>query len=156
PPTANSDTTASSSSAEPATGGSSRPRARTRSAAPEKHKRPAAPEPTAAAKVPAPLPPTVKLDVEALSKNIARMMEEAGKALAAYLRPRETGKVADATTAEEIADVVRTLGHVFEYWVVDPKRTIELQASIGKAYLELWEMTVRRMAGETAPPVIAP
>ena len=32
------------------------------------------------------------VDVEALSHNIARLIEEGGKALAAYLKPREEGK----------------------------------------------------------------
>ena len=31
------------------------------------------------------------VDVEAFSKNLARMVENGGKALAAYLRPREEG-----------------------------------------------------------------
>ena len=33
------------------------------------------------------------VDVEAFSKNLARMVEEGGKALAAYLRPREEGQI---------------------------------------------------------------
>jgi polyhydroxyalkanoate synthase subunit PhaC len=104
---------------------------------------------------PAATPVVPSFDVEALSKNVARIIEEGGKALAAYMRPRETGRITDATS-EEIVDVVRTLALVMEYWMADPKRVIELQANIGKAYFELWEMMVKRMAGETPPPVAAP
>ena len=32
------------------------------------------------------------VDVEAFSKNLARMVENGGKALSAYLKPREEGK----------------------------------------------------------------
>ena len=33
------------------------------------------------------------VDVEALSRNLARLIEEGGKALGAYLKPREEGKI---------------------------------------------------------------
>ena len=96
------------------------------------------------------------IDIESLSKNMARMIEEGGKALAAYLKPREQGRIGADGRAEDIADVVRTLGHVLEYWLADPKRAVELQTGLGKTFLELWEVTVRRMVGEEATPVVAP
>ena len=101
------------------------------------------------------VPELPKVDVERLSQNIARMVEEGGKALAAYLKPREDGSV-KAEPSDEIADVVKTLGHVAEYWLSDPQRAVEVQAQLGKAYLDLWASAVRRMTGEAAPPVIAP
>jgi polyhydroxyalkanoate synthase len=100
-------------------------------------------------------PQVPSVDVEQFSRNIARMVEEGGKALAAYLKPREEGTV-KAEPSEEIADVVKTLGHVAEYWLSDPQRAVEVQAQLGKAYLDLWASAVRRMAGEPAPAVIAP
>jgi polyhydroxyalkanoate synthase len=106
-------------------------------------------------KLPAEPPKLGAVDVERFSRNIARMVEEGGKALAAYLKPREEGAV-KAEPADEIADVVKTLGHVAEYWLSDPQRAVEVQASLGKAYLELWAAAVKRMAGEPAPPVVEP
>ena len=49
------------------------------------------------------------VDVEAFARNLARMVEEGGKALAAYLKPREEGKV-KAELSDEVTDVVKTLG----------------------------------------------
>src|SRR4029077_9651674 len=95
------------------------------------------------------------VDIEQFSKNVARMVEEGGKALAAYLKPREEGEV-KIEPADEIADVVKTLGHVAEYWLSDPQRAVEVQATLGKAYLELWASAVKRMAGEPVEPVIKP
>ena len=115
----------------------------------------APPQVAAAPPQPAPSPQLPSVDVEQFSRNIARMVEEGGKALAAYLKPREEGTV-KAEPSEEIADVVKTLGHVAEYWLSDPQRAVEVQAQLGKAYLDLWASAVRRMAGEPAPPVIAP
>src|ERR1700760_2873405 len=82
------------------------------------------------------------------------MIEEGGKALAAYLKPREEGR-RDAQYAE-ITDVVKTIGQVADYWLRDPQRALELQSSRGKAYLDLWPNAVKRMAGEQVQPVAAP
>ena len=95
------------------------------------------------------------LDIEAFAKNLARMVEEGGKALAAYLKPREQGQ-AHNPLADEITDVVKTFGGVAEYWLSDPQRAVELQSRLGRAYLDLWGAAVKRMSGETSTPVIAP
>src|SRR3954447_9339738 len=90
------------------------------------------------------------VDIEALARNAARMIEEGGKALAAYIKPREDGRLQDQT-AETVADIVRTLGHVLEYWLADPQRTAEMQNRLGKSYLELWAVAAKRLAGEQTP-----
>ncbi len=95
------------------------------------------------------------VDVEAFARNLARMIEEGGKALAAYMKPREDGKI-KGELAEDVTDVVKTVGQVAEYWLSDPKRAVELQTSLGRAYLDLWAGAVKRMAGEPAEPSIAP
>ena len=93
-------------------------------------------------------------DVEEFARNVARIMEEGGKAMAAYLKPREEGRADDQYA--EVTDVVKTLGQVADYWLRDPQRALELQSSLGKAYLDLWANAVKRMAGETVEPVVAP
>jgi len=95
------------------------------------------------------------VDIEQFSHNLARLVEESGRALAAYLKPREEGHD-DKELADEVTEVVKTLGAVAEYWLSDPQRTIELQTNLGKAYLDLWSSAVRRLAGETAAPVATP
>ncbi len=108
-------------------------------------------------KQPAQQPPMKigSVDVEAFSRNLARLVEEGGRALAAYLKPREEGRD-DSEFADEVTEVVKTLGQVAEYWLADPQRTVELQNRLGKAYLELWASAVKRLAGEEAPPVVRP
>ena len=51
------------------------------------------------------------VDIEAFAKNLARMVEEGGKALAAYMKPREEGQV-QAGLSDEMNDMVKTLGEV--------------------------------------------
>jgi polyhydroxyalkanoate synthase len=94
-------------------------------------------------------------EVEVFAHNIARMVEEGGKALAAYMKPREEGKI-KSEMADSVTDVVKTVGQVLEYWLSDPQRAIELQTSLGRAFLELWAVAAKRLAGEEAAPVVTP
>jgi polyhydroxyalkanoate synthase subunit PhaC len=96
-----------------------------------------------------------KFDAEAFAMNVARAMESGGKALAAYLKPRENGEVKDKST-EEVAEVVKTLTSVAEYWLSDNERASDVQTKMAKGYLDLWGSAMRRLAGEEAMPAISP
>lgn len=96
-----------------------------------------------------------RFDAEAFAMNVAKAMESGGKALAAYLRPRESGEVQDRPPAE-LTEVVKTFTSVAEYWLSDSSRSSDLQTKLAKDYLDLWGSAARRMAGEPAPPAIAP
>jgi polyhydroxyalkanoate synthase len=98
---------------------------------------------------------TKTFDAEAFAMNVARAMECGGKALAAYLKPRETGEVKDKPS-EEMTEVIKTLSTVAEYWLSDNERSSDLQTRIAKGYLDLWGSAMRRMAGEEASPAISP
>jgi len=95
------------------------------------------------------------IDVEALTTNMARLIEEGGRAAAAYLMPRENG-TRKIDYSDEVADAVRTLGQVAEYWYADPQRTVDMQIRLGKSFLDLFASASRRLAGEPADPVIKP
>ncbi|MBX9761240.1 MAG: class I poly(R)-hydroxyalkanoic acid synthase [Beijerinckiaceae bacterium] len=95
------------------------------------------------------------IDFNALALNMARVVEEGGKALAAYMRPIEDGKT-NPDMAEHVEDAVKTLGHVAEYWMADPARAIEAQTKLSTNFISLWGATMRRFAGETVPPVAEP
>ncbi len=75
--------------------------------------------------------------------------------VAAYLGPREDG-TQKLGYSDEMADVIKTLGHVAEYWYADPQRTVEMQTRLGKGFLDLFACASRRLAGEEMPPVIKP
>jgi polyhydroxyalkanoate synthase len=90
-------------------------------------------------------------DPEAFAKNLARLVEEGSRALSAYLKPREEGQLADEV-AEQIADAVKTLGQVAEYWLTDPQRSLDAQMSLMKGYLEVWSNSVKRLSGEQVTP----
>ena len=88
--------------------------------------------------------------------NIARAMESGGQALAAYLKPRESGEVKDKPP-NEMTEVVKTLHDGRRILAVGQgSRASDLQTKMAKAYLDLWGSAARRMAGEEAQPAIAP
>jgi polyhydroxyalkanoate synthase subunit PhaC len=96
-----------------------------------------------------------KFDPEAFAMNLARAMENGGKALAAYLQPREDGEAANKPP-NELTELIKAFSAVAEYWMSDHDRAAEVQTNIAKAYLDLWGSSMRRLAGEDAPPAIAP
>src|SRR6516165_6504698 len=98
---------------------------------------------------------TQKFDAEAFAMNVARAMETGGRALAAYLQPRGSSDVQDKPPTE-LAEVIKTVTKVAEYWLSDNERSSYLQTKIAKGYLDLWGSAMRRMAGEEAMPAIAP
>jgi polyhydroxyalkanoate synthase len=95
------------------------------------------------------------VDIEVLAKNVARLIEEGGKAMAAYLKPREEGQI-KSEMPDEVVDVVKTLGQVLEYWLSDPQRALELQTGLARDYLDLWAVAAKRLAGEAVDPVAVP
>ncbi len=94
-------------------------------------------------------------DFEAFAQNMAKLVEEGGKALAAYVRPRESGE-ASGSMSDEVADVVKTIGQVAEKWLADPHKALEAQRGLMSGYLELWSSTLRKMNGEEVEPVVRP
>src|SRR5690242_1939513 len=99
--------------------------------------------------------PAKTFDPEAFAMNFAKAMENSGKALAAYLKPRESGEVVDKPPGE-MTEVVKTLTAVAEYWLSDNDRSSDVRTKIAKDYLDLWGSATRRLAGEEAPPAISP
>ncbi len=94
-------------------------------------------------------------DPEAFAHNLARMVEEAGKAASAYLKPREEGKLSDDFDGL-VQDVVKTLTKVGEYWMGEPERAVEAQSRLLTGYMGLWAASMKRMMGEPAEPAAEP
>lgn len=92
---------------------------------------------------------------EAFASNLALIVENFGKAAAAYVEPREKGE-AKIGSADELTEVVKTLAKVGDYWTRDPQRTIEAQTRLMTGYIDLWSSSLRRMMGEPARPAAEP
>lgn len=98
---------------------------------------------------------TLAPDFDQLAQNMGRLMEEAGKVTAAYLKPIERGE-AKTGAADEASEMVKTIGRVAERWISDPRKIIEAQASLTSDFMNLWSNTLKRAGGEDAPAVAEP
>jgi len=121
---------------------------------------------------PAPLPPlapstsapkapppreTPLPDFEKLSRNVARFVEEGGRAFAAMIKPIETRQATPQVgPSPEIAEVFTTLGRIAEYYATDARRALEAQTSLSTKFIELWGSSLKKFGGEKAPDVAAP
>ena len=99
--------------------------------------------------------PAARFNPDAFAMNLARAMENSGRALAAYLKPRENAEPRD-NPPNEFAELIKTFSVVAEYWLSDQTRAAELQTKLGKAYLDLWGDAARRLSGEQVKPAIEP
>ncbi len=89
-------------------------------------------------------------DPESFALNVARMVEQAGKAASAWAEPRERGEVRDHV-AEPAADMVKTFSKLTEYWLSDPQRALEAQTRLFAGYMGVWANAVQRAGGNEQP-----
>jgi len=94
-------------------------------------------------------------DFEELSRNMARFVEGATKATAAFLKPLEE-QAGPPDLAGDTSGAIRTLGQVAEAWMSDPQKALEAQTRLGTQFLNLWTSTLQRAQGEPAEPVAEP
>jgi polyhydroxyalkanoate synthase len=94
-------------------------------------------------------------DPERFALNIARMIEQAGKAAAAWAEPREKGELSDSL-AEPAADMVKTFSKLTEYWLSDPTRALEAQAKLYSGYMSAWSSAVARAQEPGKPGSVEP
>ena len=99
--------------------------------------------------------PYMARDPEALARNLARAVEEGGRALAAYLKPREKGQLGEPV-AEMSADILKTLVRVGEYWTADPTRLVEAQTRLFSDYVAIWQDALTKVAGDGDGSVVEP
>ncbi len=92
---------------------------------------------------------------DVFAQNLARALESSGRALSAYLAPDKNGQLKDQPPGE-LTEVIKTFTAVTNHWLSDQQRSTDLQMKIGKAYLDLWGSSMRRLTGESSDPVIEP
>jgi len=95
-------------------------------------------------------------DPERFAVNLARMVEQAGKAASAWVEPREKGERRDAL-AEPMTDMIKTFSKVTEYWLADPSRALEAQTRLFAGYLTVWSNAISHVrTGEPPSDAVSP
>jgi polyhydroxyalkanoate synthase len=90
-------------------------------------------------------------DPERFALNMARMIEQAGKAASAWAEPREKGEVRDRV-AEPVVDMVKTFSKLSEYWLSDPQRALEAQTRLFAGYMTVWANAIQRVSPNAEAP----
>jgi polyhydroxyalkanoate synthase subunit PhaC len=90
--------------------------------------------------------PYIIKDPEAFARNFAHMLEELGRAAAAWVGPRESGAKTD-TVAGPVTDMVKTFSKVSEYWLSDPTRALEAQTHLFASYFAVWTTSIQKLSG---------
>ena len=94
-------------------------------------------------------------NAEALARNTGQAIEQGGKVLAAYLRPRETGEM-KAKLADDTAEMNRSFGQLAQHYMADPQGAFEAQTALTTQFINLWASTLQRFQSSPAAPVAAP
>jgi polyhydroxyalkanoate synthase subunit PhaC len=91
--------------------------------------------------------PYILKDPEAMTINLARALENVGRAATAWLEPREKGEKVDMV-AEPAVDMVKTLSQVIEYWMADPNRMMEAQTKLMGSYMQVWMSNLQKLGNQ--------
>ena len=93
-------------------------------------------------------------DFELMADNMAQLVDQGRKALAAAIGGVDPGE-ARSELAANVADATKTLGVVAEYWLAKPDRAAAAQADLYSGLSEIWRQTLRRYGGEDVAPIVA-
>ena len=96
---------------------------------------------------------TIK-DPERFARNLASMIEEAGKAAAAWSEPRERGEAAPSS-GEPLGDMVRTFSKVTEYWLAEPQRAFQAQTKLFTGFMTIWANSLQKLQDAGTPDAVA-
>jgi polyhydroxyalkanoate synthase subunit PhaC len=101
------------------------------------------------------LEPFLVKDPDAFTVNLARAIEAAGKAASAWLSPRENGAKAE-NAAEPMVEIAKTMSSVTEYWLSDPRRTLDAQTQLFSKFMQVWSNSLQRISGDEVDDIVAP
>ena len=92
---------------------------------------------------------------EEFTRNMLKLYEESGRAMTSYL-DRSDAQKGPFSNASEIAEAGKMMGEIAQRWMTEPAKLAEVQGSLMRSYMELWNNTLRRMLGEPVQPVAQP
>lgn len=92
---------------------------------------------------------------EEFGRNMLKLFEESGRAMAEYLE-RADSSMSPYSTTTEMTEATKTVADVVSMWMTDPGRLAEAQTQLARDYMQVWNSTLMRMSGQDAPPVVKP
>jgi polyhydroxyalkanoate synthase len=92
-------------------------------------------------------------DPQRFAQNMARLVEETGKAVTAFVEPRLTDP-ARGLMSEDLTPMMNAFMQVQQAWISQPQKLMEAQADLWRRYMDLWTSTIT--GGGKTQPVVAP
>jgi len=94
-------------------------------------------------------------DPELFTRNMLKLVEEGGRAMADYLA-RSENKGGTWSGSGDMGEAANAISEVQRVWMTDPMKAAEAQSQLMQSYMEIWNNSVRRMLGENVAPVAVP
>jgi polyhydroxyalkanoate synthase len=111
-------------------------------------------ERSAAAALP-PMPTYQPADPQEMAENMLRLVEQSGRLMADMVEKADK-QSGPFSIAQEVAHSSQAWGVVAQRLMSDPARLAEAQGELMRNYMQLWNMSLRRIMGEEVAPVAKP
>ena len=85
-------------------------------------------------------------DPQRFAENMGRLMEETGKAVAAWMEPRLSGE-RPLDSPDEAARMMRTFAEVQQAWLKQPHKLMEAYGQLWTSHFQLWTSSMQRLFG---------
>ena len=85
-------------------------------------------------------------DPQKFAQNMARLVEETGKAVSAFVEPRVTDPTR-ALMPDDLTRIMNAFAQVQQAWMVHPLKLMRSQADLWQRYWTLWSSHQRLPAG---------
>ena len=100
--------------------------------------------------------PMMVANPEEFARNLMRMVEESGKAMAGLLERTDMSKMTPWATAQDMSGTSVMLGELWQRMLSDPAKLAEAQGDLIKGFVEIWGNTLKKAMGEDVKPVAVP
>jgi polyhydroxyalkanoate synthase subunit PhaC len=94
-------------------------------------------------------------DPKRFAKNMARLMEETGKAVAAWMEPRLSGD-RPLDKPEDAQRMMKTFAAVQQAWLKHPEKLVAAYGKLWTQQFQLWTSSMQRLLGHEPEPVAEP
>ena len=94
-------------------------------------------------------------DPQKFAHNMARLVEETGKAVAAFAEPRVSNP-AQAWAPADLTRIMNAFGQIHQAWLLQPQKLMQAQAELWQRYWKLWAKAIGVLPTGKTEPVAAP
>ena len=91
-------------------------------------------------------------DPKRFAQNMSRLMEETGKAVAAWMGPRLSGERAP-DTHDDMARMMKIFAQVQQAWLKNPDKLMQAYGELWTDHMRLWTSSMQRLFGQDSEPV---